>query len=63
MCARDPKGLYSRAREGRIKNLTGIDSAYEVPEHSELVLDAGAVPAIELANRVLELLADRGLLI
>jgi len=28
---RDPKGLYGKARQGLIKNFTGIDSAYEVP--------------------------------
>lgn len=33
---RDPKGLYQRARDGLIKNFTGIDSAYEVPESPEI---------------------------
>jgi adenylyl-sulfate kinase len=37
--ARDVKGLYAKARRGELKNFTGIDSAYERPEHSELVLD------------------------
>jgi bifunctional enzyme CysN/CysC len=32
---RDPKGLYRKARAGQIKNFTGIDSAYEVPEPAE----------------------------
>ncbi len=36
---RDPKGLYKKARAGEIKNFTGIDSPYEVPETPDLVLD------------------------
>ena len=36
--ARDPKGLYRRARAGEISDFTGIDSAYEVPTHAELHL-------------------------
>lgn len=38
-CARrDPKGLYARALKGEIKNFTGVDSPYEVPEHAEVHL-------------------------
>ena len=37
--ARDPKGLYRRARAGLLPNMTGIDSAYEVPDHPRLHLD------------------------
>ena len=33
---RDPKGLYKKARAGEIKDFTGIDSPYEVPEHPEI---------------------------
>ena len=33
---RDPKGLYKKAREGAIKNFTGIDSPYEEPDASEI---------------------------
>lgn len=36
--ARDPRGLYRRARAGEIKGFTGIDSAYEPPPHPELEL-------------------------
>jgi adenylylsulfate kinase-like enzyme len=34
--ARDPKGLYKRAKAGEIKNFTGIDSPYEAPEAPEI---------------------------
>jgi bifunctional enzyme CysN/CysC len=44
--ARDPKGLYARARRGEIKNFTGIDSPFEAPEHPEIVLH-GAVATPE----------------
>ena len=36
---RDPKGLYKKARSGEIKNFTGIDSRYEVPDKADLVLN------------------------
>ena len=36
---RDSKGLYAKARKGEIKNFTGIDSPYEVPRESDLVLN------------------------
>ncbi len=39
-CARrDPKGLYAKALEGRIKNFTGVDSPYEAPENPEIHLE------------------------
>jgi bifunctional enzyme CysN/CysC len=37
--ARDPKGLYRKARAGQMKNFTGIDSAYEPPLAPELRTD------------------------
>lgn len=35
---RDVKGLYAKARQGAIRNFTGLDSPYEVPEAAELIL-------------------------
>ena len=40
--ARDPKGLYARARAGEIKNFTGIDAPYEAPTQADLVIDTSA---------------------
>ena len=37
---RDVKGLYKKARAGTIKEMTGIDDPYEVPEHPDIVVDA-----------------------
>jgi bifunctional enzyme CysN/CysC len=43
VCAsRDPKGLYKKAAEGTLPNLTGIGQEYEVPLHAELILDGTA---------------------
>ena len=59
--ARDPKGLYKKARAGLIKNFTGIDSPYEPPEDPELRLDAGSEAAEALVERILDDLTGRGL--
>ncbi len=59
--ARDPKGLYKKAREGKIRNFTGIDSPYERPENPELRLSAEDGDAEALAERVIAYLVDRGI--
>ena len=51
--ARDPKGLYAKARRGEIPNFTGISSDYEPPERADIHLDAGHGTPEELANEVL----------
>jgi bifunctional enzyme CysN/CysC len=56
---RDPKGLYARAKEGKIKNFTGIDSPYELPENAEIVIDTRQGTADTAAKRILEALAER----
>jgi adenylylsulfate kinase len=58
--ARDVKGLYKKARAGEIKNYTGIDSPYEAPEKSELVVDTDALSIEQSVNEVLKLLQVRG---
>jgi bifunctional enzyme CysN/CysC len=40
--ARDPKGLYAKARRGEVRGFTGVDSPYEPPESPELVIDTDA---------------------
>lgn len=50
--ARDPKGLYRRARAGELRGFTGIDAPYETPLHAELVLDTAGVAA-EMAQQQL----------
>ncbi|WP_038246630.1 adenylyl-sulfate kinase [Ghiorsea bivora] len=53
---RDPKGLYKKARKGEIKNFTGIDSEYEVPECPEVVLNTVANSIEECADQVIDYL-------
>jgi bifunctional enzyme CysN/CysC len=57
--ARDPKGLYRKARAGLISNFTGIDSDYEKPEMAELTLSTTDTTAEALADTVLAELRRR----
>jgi len=50
--ARDPKGLYRKARAGLIANFTGIDSGYEPPEKAELSLKTSNTTPESLAETV-----------
>ncbi|GGF71928.1 adenylyl-sulfate kinase [Alteromonas lipolytica] len=59
---RDPKGLYKKARSGEIKHFTGIDSAYEAPESPEVRLQYQDEPAEQTAERLYNLLEEKGLL-
>jgi len=58
--ARDPKGLYKKARRGELKNFTGIDSPYEPPEAAEIHLDTTRLTAEAAADRILAYLAGAG---
>jgi bifunctional enzyme CysN/CysC len=63
ICAqRDPKGLYQKAADGRLKNFTGVDSPYERPESSEMHLKTAAEDAEGLSQAVLEYLDRNGYL-
>ena len=53
---RDSKGMYAMARRGEIKDFTGIDDVYEVPETAELILDTINLSASENARRIIEYL-------
>lgn len=59
---RDPKGLYAQARIGAIRDFTGIDSPYEIPDQPELVLDTER-NAVEIClEQLLNYLRDRHIL-
>jgi adenylylsulfate kinase len=60
--ARDPKGLYQQAIEGKIKNFTGISDPYEAPDSPDLELAGGTQPPEQLAAQVIQLLIDRKIL-
>ncbi|MCP1439863.1 adenylylsulfate kinase [Erwinia persicina] len=59
--ARDPKGLYKKARAGELRNFTGIDAVYEAPERPEIRLD-GEQLVTNLRVQVLDLLRDRDII-
>ena len=58
--ARDPKGLYKKARAGEIINFTGIDSPYESPVSPELHLRTDETDAETLADRIIDELRSGG---
>lgn len=60
--ARDVKGLYKRARKGEIPGFTGIDSPYEIPANSQLVLDTEITTVDICAQQVLDYLIQRELI-
>jgi len=60
--ARDTKGLYRKARQGLLRNFTGIDSPYEAPEHPEIRIDTTALSAAQAAEQIVEHLAKAGIL-
>ena len=51
--ARDPKGMYAKARAGEITGFTGIDDPYEPPENPDLVLRPGHGSPSAMADWVL----------
>ena len=57
--ARDPKGLYKKARAGEIKEFTGITDPYEPPLHPELRLAAATATPAQLAGEVVQFLESR----
>ncbi|MGF9659885.1 adenylyl-sulfate kinase [Pantoea agglomerans] len=59
--ARDPKGLYRKARAGELRNFTGIDSVYEAPDSPEIQLD-GEQLVTKLTAQLLDLLRDRDII-
>lgn len=50
---RDVKGLYKKARQGEVKDFTGIDSPYEHPEHPDVIIDTQNKPVNECVQQIL----------
>jgi len=57
---RDVKGHYKMARQGIIKNFTGIDDPYEEPEHPEQVIETDRMTIDEGVEHILRYLAEKG---
>jgi bifunctional enzyme CysN/CysC len=53
---RDAKGLYAKARRGELKNFTGIDSPYEVPERADIHLRPAEVTPDQCVAQLLQVL-------
>lgn len=58
--SRDRKGLYAKARQGLIKEFTGISDPYEVPERAELVIDTANTTPMEAAQEIYLYLLKEG---
>ena len=58
---RDRKGLYKLAREGKIKQFTGIDDPYEAPETPEIMIDTLALSPDAAADAILAKIVEMGL--
>lgn len=59
---RDPKGLYKKMRRGELKNFTGIDSPYEVPENAEIHVDTTTLTPELAVEKIVNYLSDAGVL-
>jgi adenylylsulfate kinase len=58
--ARDPKGLYQKARAGQIPNFTGIDAPYEAPDAPEITVETSLYDVGECAEQIIEYLREHG---
>lgn len=59
---RDPKGLYKKMRRGELKNFTGIDSPYEVPENAEIRIDTTMQSPEQAVAQIIDHLTQVGAL-
>jgi bifunctional enzyme CysN/CysC len=59
---RDPKGLYAKARAGRLEHFTGLDSPYEAPQHPELHVTTVDSSPERIAERILDELRRRSII-
>jgi bifunctional enzyme CysN/CysC len=60
--ARDPKGLYAKARAGELRGFTGVDAPYEAPSAAELVIETDRLDLGASVERIERLLGDAGVL-
>ncbi len=57
---RDPKGLYKKARDAKIKNFTGIDSVYEIPSKADIHICSDKISVEKACEEIIELLVEKG---
>ncbi len=61
--SRDPKGLYKKARSGKIASFTGISSVYEEPDQAEIHIQTDKMSIDEASQKVVEYLQNKGYLV
>jgi len=59
---RDPKGLYQRAREGKVENFTGVSHPFEEPHNPDIIVDAETETPQESVEHIQKRIHDLGLL-
>jgi adenylylsulfate kinase len=59
---RDPKGMYKKAREGKIKEFTGVSAPYEAPEKPEIYVNTATSSLEECVEILITALAERGVI-
>ena len=59
---RDPKGLYKKARQGVIKDFTGLNSPYDPPKKPELIVESGSISVEECTQEVIRVLLEKNIL-
>lgn len=60
---RDVKGLYKKARQGEIKEFTGISSPYEEPINPELIIETSKHSLEDCTKQVIDMLEERGVIV
>jgi sulfate adenylyltransferase len=60
--ARDPKGLYQRARAGTLPEFTGVSDPYDVPDDADVTIDTSRVTVAQAVDQLMGALEARGLL-
>lgn len=53
---RDVKGLYKKARAGEVKNFTGIDSPYEIPDNPDVTIQTGTLSVEESISTLMKII-------
>ena len=59
--SRDVKGMYKRARSGKIINFTGVNGVYEIPSNADLVIDTEKRSIDEEVMKIIQYLKSREL--
>ncbi|MGZ5913305.1 MAG: adenylyl-sulfate kinase, partial [Reyranella sp.] len=57
---RDPKGLYRKARSGKLKNFTGVDSTYEPPGAPDIHIRTSEMTVEQEVDMIVDALRERG---